>query len=114
VSEPARSPLGAAPAGAQAGFRFTGMDEHLDFVDRTVVEPMRRAGEAGRPLDHLAYGVVGQAFAVPATLAVTLASDAVGILTQVATGFADRLRLTRQIYTATEHATTDMLGALDG
>ncbi|WP_300010464.1 hypothetical protein [Pseudonocardia sp.] len=93
-----------------AGFRFTGLDGHLAFVDRAVVEPMRRAGEAGRPLDHLAYGVVGQAFAVPATLAVTLAADSVGVLTEAASGFGERLRRTREVYTATERANTDLLG----
>jgi hypothetical protein len=75
---------------------------------------MRRAGEAGRPLDHLAYGVVGQAFAVPAALSVALASEAVGILTEVAAGFGDRLRRTQEVYAATEHANTDLLGGLDG
>ncbi len=96
------------------GFRFEGLDGHLAFVDRTVVEPMRRAGEAGRPLDHLAYGVVGQVFAGPATLAVALASDAVGILTEVATGFGDRLRRTQEVYAATEHANADLLGGPHG
>lgn len=93
-----------------AGIRFTGLDGHMAFVDRTVVEPMRRAGEAGRPLDHLAYGVVGQGFAASATLAVALASDAVGILGDAAAGFGDRLRATQQAYAAAERANTDLLG----
>lgn len=96
------------------GFRFTGLDGHLAFVDRTVVEPMRRAGEGGRPLDHLAYGIVGQVFAAPAAHAVGLASDSVGILTEAAAGFGDRLRRTQEVYARTEQANTDLLGSLDG
>ncbi len=90
------------------GFRFAGLEPHIAVVGSTVVEPVRRAGAAGRPLDHLAYGLVGQGFARTASVAVTLASQAVGELAESAAGFTDRLRRTEAIYLDTEKVNVDL------
>ncbi|MBC8091796.1 MAG: hypothetical protein H7Y15_07650 [Pseudonocardia sp.] len=91
------------------GFRFAGLAAHIAFVDGTVVEPMRRAGEAGRPLDHLAYGLVGQGFAAAATGAVSVASQAVGELAQAAAELGDRLRRTETVYQDVERVNSGLL-----
>lgn len=111
MSEPASGPSAQRVRAVSEGFAFAGLDRHIAFVAGTVVEPLRRAAEAGRPLDHLAYGLVGQVFAVPATVAVALASQAVGELSQAATGFDDGLRATAEEYTATETINVSLLGA---
>lgn len=91
------------------GFRFAGLEPHAALVDGTVVEPMRRAGAAGRPLDHLAYGLVGQGFAAAATVAVGMASQAVRDLTEAAAGFGDGLRRTDATYREIEAANAALL-----
>lgn len=94
------------------GFRFAGLDAHIGEVDRGVVEPMRRAGEAGRPLDHLAYGVVGQAFAVLVTGAAASASHSVRGLGEEAAGLRERLVETDRVYRRVEQRNCILLDAL--
>jgi len=92
------------------GFRVGDLDRHIRFVDTTVTTPMRRATEAGRPLDHLAYGLVGQAFAVTVTAAAAIGAHAVAGLADEADGFAAGLRATRDGYEQAERANTSLPG----
>lgn len=91
-------------------FRLGDIGPHIDRVDGSVVEPMRRAADAGRPLDHLAYGLIGQAFAVTVTAAVAIGTHAVRGLGDEAAGFGDRLRATRDAYEQTERNTALLFG----
>jgi hypothetical protein len=92
------------------GFRLGDLGPHIDRVDRAVVEPMGRATEAGRPLDHLAYGLVGQAFAVTVTAAAAIGAHAVRGLGGEAAGFAQRLRATRDAYEVAERDNGTLFG----
>jgi hypothetical protein len=96
---------------SEAGsFRLGDLGPHIDRVDRSVVEPMRRAAEAGRPLDHLAYGVIGQGFAVTVTAAAAIGAHAVRGLGDEAAGFGERLRVTRDSYAQAERANAVLFG----
>lgn len=83
------------------GFRIGDLGPHIHSVERSVVEPMRRATEAGRPLDPLAYGLVGQGFAAAVAAVAYIGAHAVRGLADEAGGFAVGLRATRDAY---EHA----------
>ncbi|GAA2535198.1 type VII secretion target [Pseudonocardia hydrocarbonoxydans] len=91
-------------------FRLGDIGPHIDLVDRSVAAPMRRAADAGQPLDHLAYGLVGQAFAVTVTAAAAIGAHAVRGLGDEAAGFGDRLRTTRDAYEETERRTALLFG----
>lgn len=91
-------------------FRLGDIGPHIDRVDRSVIEPMRRVAEAGRPLDHLAYGLVGQAFAVTVTAAIAIGAHALRGLGDEAAGFGERLRATRDAYEQTERDTAVLFG----
>jgi hypothetical protein len=91
-------------------FRLGDISPHIDRIDRSVVEPMRGVADAGRPLDHLAYGLVGQSFAVTVTAAAAIGAYAVRGLGDEAAGFAERLRVTRDAYESAERETCAMFG----
>jgi hypothetical protein len=91
-------------------FRLGDLGPHIDRVDRSVVEPMRRAAEAGRPLDYLAYGLIGQGFAVAVTAAAAIGAHAVRGLGEEAAGFGERLRITRDAYAYAERANVELFG----
>lgn len=81
------------------------MDRHIARVDR--LRPVLRAcATAGSPLDHLAYGLVGQAFAVVVSGAAQTSSQAVAALADHLDGIADGLNASRAAYTEVEQANT--------
>lgn len=94
------------------GFVFTGIDEHIAWVDEHVTAPLGRAAQAGRPLDVDAYGWIGQVFASSAAQAAAAGADAVGRLAVAADGFARDLRATRDGYRDAERATVGLLGGV--
>lgn len=87
-----------------AELRFAGLDAHIARVDDVVVAPMREAAGAGRPLDPLAYGVIGQVFAGTIAVAAAYAAQSVGRLAEEAIGFRERLVDTERAYRRTERA----------
>ena len=91
------------------GFRFGGLDGHIDEVDDSVVGPMRRVAQAGRPLDHFAYGLVGQAFAVTVTGATSLASRAVRGLGDEAADLRASLVVAQETYRRVERDNAALL-----
>lgn len=91
------------------GFRFRGLDPHIRDVDDHVIAPMRRAAAAGRPLDHLAYGLVGQAFAVTVTVAADGASRAVRGLCDEAVGVRAGLVAAQETYRRAERDNAALL-----
>lgn len=91
------------------GFRFGGLDDHIDEVDDGVIGPMRRVAEAGRPLNHLAYGLVGQAFAVTVTGATSLASRAVRGLGDEAADLRASLVAAQETYRRVERDNATLL-----
>lgn len=95
---------------SDGGFRLGDLGPHIDRVQRSVVEPMGRATDAGRPLDHLAYGLVGQAFAVTVTAAVAIGAHAVRGLGEEAAGFGRRLHATRDAYEQAERDNGTLFG----
>lgn len=94
------------------GFVFTGIDDHIAWVDEHVTAPLDRAAQAGRPLDVNAYGVIGQVFAGSAARAAAAGAEAVGRLAVAADGFARDLRATRDGYRAAEQTNVDLLGGV--
>jgi hypothetical protein len=94
------------------GFLFTGVDDHIAWVDEHVTAALDRVAHAGRPLDVNAYGVIGQVFAGSAAEAAAAGSEAVGRLAAAGGGFGRDLRLTQDRYRDTERANVDLLGGV--
>ncbi|MHA6781182.1 hypothetical protein ACVGOW_09335 [Pseudonocardia saturnea] len=94
------------------GFLFTGIDDHIAWVDEHVTAALRRVAQAGRPLDLDAYGLIGQVFAGSAAQAAAAGAEAVGRLAVAADGFARDLRLTHDGYREAERANLDLLGGV--
>lgn len=92
------------------GFVFTGVDDHIGWVEEHVVAALERAAGAGRPLDRAAYGVIGTVFAGAATQAAADASRAVGELAAAGARFAEGLRATQDGYRRTEAHNRGLLG----
>lgn len=92
------------------GFQVGDLDAHIRFVDESVVAPMQLATDAGRPLDHGAYGIIGQAFAVVIRDAVAAGAASVRAHASTAGDFSAGLRATRDAYAATEDANSRLLG----
>lgn len=90
------------------GFRLGDIGPHIGFVEGAVAEPMHRAGEAGRPLDPLSYGVVGQVFALAVGVAAAIGAHAVRGLAEESDGFVDGLRATRDAYESAERVTAEL------
>lgn len=67
-----------------------------------LADRMRRAADAGRPLDVGAYGVVGQMFAVAVAGATGDSSVAVAGLAELTAGLGDELRATHADYRRVE------------
>ncbi|WP_219418263.1 type VII secretion target [Pseudonocardia nigra] len=94
------------------GFRVLGSDlaGHAAQVEE-LAERMRRAADAGRPLDRDAYGIVGQVFAEPAADSTRSASESIGVLADVTAAFAAGLRATSADYRDAEHGNATRFGA---
>ncbi|MEJ3655957.1 type VII secretion target [Actinomycetes bacterium KLBMP 9759] len=70
----------------------------IDVVARRV----RRAAEAATPLDHWAYGLLGQVFAAAATTAVRAGSAAISGVATVAEDFGNAVRASNDAYLGSE------------
>lgn len=93
---------------ADSGFRLGDLGPHIGFVEGSVAEPMRLATGAGRPLDPLSYGVVGQAFALAVGVAAGIGAHAVRGLADESDGFVVGLRATRAAYEHAERVTAEL------
>lgn len=92
------------------GFLFTGVDDHIAWVDEHVAAALDRVAQAGRPLDINAYGVIGQVFAGSAAQAAAAGAEAVGRLAAAGSAFARDLHITQDSYRDAERANVDLLG----
>lgn len=81
------------------GFRVDGgaLAAQAEKVEE-LADRMRRAADAGRPLDVGAYGLVGQMFAVAVVGATGDSSVAVAGLAELAAGIGEELRATHSDY----------------
>jgi len=78
------------------------LDAHAEELD-TLAGRMTVAAAAGRPLDLMAYGLLGQAFAMAAAGATTTGSAAVATLAARFVELGDGVRATREDYLRVEH-----------
>jgi Protein of unknown function (DUF2580). len=79
------------------GVDHSALDEHARRID-VLADGMRLAADAGRPLDLLSYGLVGQVFAAVAVSAVNTGAAAVGDLSRRIAELGDGVRATRDEY----------------
>lgn len=94
------------PAG---GWRFTSLTGHVAQVEALAAR-MRTASAAGTPLDHGAYGLVGQVFAAAAAGGARVASDAVAMLSAGLSSTAAELRATEEGYSGVERTNRSRIG----
>lgn len=78
------------------------LDAHAWELD-TLAGRMAAATAAGRPLDLMAYGLLGQVFAMAAARATTTGSVAVATLADRMVELGDGVRATRECYLRVEH-----------
>lgn len=93
---------------SQQGFRVDEgeLDAHARAVDR-VADQVRAAAAAGRPLDLVAYGVLGQVFARAAVEAAEAGSATLADLVRETAGRGDGVRACRDAYRQVERRTAD-------
>ncbi len=94
--------------------QFDGLDAHIAQVEGVVVAPMREAAGAGRPIDPMAYGLIGRAFAVTIGFAAVYASQSVGRLGDEAADFRERLVGTQDTYRQMERDNVAMFPEMPG
>ena len=112
---------GAPGAGSAASAGSAGSDgfrvdpdrlaTRAEAVDR-LAERLRRATAAASPVEPASYGVVGRAFAGPASTACASASDAITGLAAAVERAADGLRACRADYLSADRACADRLTGL--
>lgn len=90
-------------AAVSDGFRVddAALDAHARQVDDLAAQT-QRAAEAGRPLDLMAYGLVGQVFALAAAGATDTGSVAVGTLARRIVELGAGVRASRDDYLRVE------------
>jgi S-adenosylhomocysteine hydrolase len=91
------------------GLDDAALGHHHDVLDG-LASRMRTVAAAGRPLDRLAYGLVGQGFAGAAGDAAAAASVVVADLARRAAAITDGVRATREAYGRVEDTNAGRFG----